>query len=93
MATPRYIDANKILYRNVGNRFMADREEINQMIPADVAPVAHAHFKIGDDGFIRCSLCQKDIRYPIVSFSDIDYCPRCGAKIDKEKVDPPAWAR
>lgn len=51
----------------------------------ETAPVVHAKFVIGDDGFVRCSACNKTIRYPLVSFSDIEYCPRCGAKIKMEE--------
>ena len=49
-------------------------------------PLVHAKFIMGDEGFVRCSACGKTIRYPLVSFSDIEYCPRCGAKIDREKT-------
>ena len=59
------------------------RMVVEKLVKQDVlAPVVHAKFIIGDDGFVRCSACNKTIRYPLVSFSAIEYCPRCGAKID-----------
>ena len=52
----------------------------------DVSPIVHAKIIVADDGYVRCMACNKAIRYPLVSFSDIDYCPKCGAKMDaKEK--------
>lgn len=47
--------------------------------------VAQAKFIVGDDGFVRCSACGKTIRYPLSSFSDIEYCPRCGVKISGQE--------
>lgn len=64
-----------------------DGIDIEKEIEIDVAPVVPAKFIISDDGFIRCSACGKDIRYPLVSFSDINYCPRCGAKMDGKEND------
>ena len=46
-------------------------------------PVGHAKIVIADDGFVRCSACGRAIRYPLTSFSDIEFCPRCGVKIDR----------
>lgn len=84
---PRYIDAEKIWYRNIGNRLMADREEINRMIPVDVAPVIHARW-IADpedpfDGLCICSNPKCDCKIWDMDADFALYCPRCGAKMDE----------
>jgi len=83
---PRYIDTEKtdsIIQSELGVYDTTDLKEMLKFFPtADVAPVVHAKIIIADDGFLRCSACGKDMRYPLVSFNDIAYCSRCGAKID-----------
>lgn len=44
-----------------------------------------SHLYIDRDGFVRCFKTKKDIRYPLMSLSDLDYCPRCGQKLDWER--------
>lgn len=41
-----------------------------------------SHFRISETGFVCCSVTNKDIRYPLISLRDLDYCPRCGQKLD-----------
>lgn len=41
-----------------------------------------SHLKLSKAGFLCCSSTNKDIRYPLISLSDLDYCPRCGQKLD-----------
>ena len=41
-----------------------------------------SHLKLSKAGFLCCSSINKDIRYPLISLSDLDYCPRCGQKLD-----------
>ncbi len=90
----RYIDAEKAMTRIQKRQGVCYRDEeywglevarafISGLPTEDVAPVVHAKVSIADDGFLRCSACGKDIRYPLVSFNDIAYCPRCGAKNDE----------
>ena len=62
-------------------------DEIEDLLVDDkdeVVPVAHAKLTIADDGYVRCTACGNAIRYPLASFSDIKYCPHCGAKTDEE---------
>lgn len=40
-----------------------------------------SHFRISDYGFVRCKVTDKDIRYPLISLEDLDYCPRCGQRL------------
>lgn len=41
-----------------------------------------SHLKLSKAGFLCCSSTNKDIRYPLISLSDLDYCHRCGQKLD-----------
>lgn len=41
-----------------------------------------SHLKLSKAGFLCCSSTNKDIRYPLISLRDLDYCPRCGQKLD-----------
>lgn len=66
-----------------GNAYV-DFEEDGHIVKTEKLVVEkHAKIVICNDGVIRCSCCTKPISYPIICFSDIDYCPRCGAKISK----------
>ena len=56
---------------------------IKQIPAADVAPVVHGR-KIEDEGigfFYLCSLCGECLPY------GANYCPNCGAKMDKEETN------
>lgn len=58
-------------------------EIINNAPAADVTPVVHGR-KIEDEGigvFYLCSLCGECLPY------GANYCPNCGAKMDKEEAD------
>ena len=49
---------------------------------ADVAPVVHGRWIASHDEFCACSICK----YPVyVGWNQTNYCPNCGAKMDKEK--------
>lgn len=41
-----------------------------------------SHFRLSDSGYLYCTVTNKDIRYPLVSLTDFDYCPRCGQAIN-----------
>ena len=50
---------------------------------ADVAPVQHGRWIASHDEFCACSICK----YPVyVGWNQTNYCPNCGAKMDKEKA-------
>lgn len=56
-------------------------KELMKFPAADVAPVVHGR-KIEDEGigvFYLCSLCGECLPY------GANYCPNCGAKMDKEE--------
>ena len=62
---------------------------LNQFPSADVAPVRHGRWVSVPHKLARvCSVCNRDEPY---KFADVDadvynYCPHCGAKMDKGKV-------
>ena len=55
-------------------------DNLRKMLPADVVPVVHAHWKDNKNGTVSCSRCstwfQKE-REPYLRF-----CGYCGAKMD-----------
>lgn len=51
---------------------------------ADVAPVRYGRWIASHDEFCACSICK----YPVyVGWNQTNYCPNCGAKMDKEVAD------
>ena len=57
--------------------------EIADIPAADVAPVRHGRWIASHDEFCACSICK----YPVyVGWNQTNYCPNCGAKMDKEDV-------
>ena len=49
---------------------------------ADVAPVRHGRWIASRDEFCTCSICK----YPVyVGWNQTNYCPHCGALMDKEE--------
>lgn len=92
MSTPRYIDAEQIEYNyKYGNvMFFAQKEQIDEIPTADVAPVVHAKWVglaydfLGGKFVYACSRCDRQIKiYHREDFKDFPYC-HCGAKMDKE---------
>lgn len=41
-----------------------------------------SHLRLSKSGFVCCGATNKEIRYPLISFKDLEYCPRCGQKLD-----------
>lgn len=92
---PRYIDADKIFYRERMTVFynskpikedVAFKQDIENVQTEDVAPVVHAHwtYEIDDlfpvDSMMICSNCGE---YERLGAND-NYCGNCGAKMDEE---------
>ena len=49
---------------------------------ADVAPVRRGRWIASRDEFCTCSICK----YPVyVGWNQTNYCPHCGALMDKEE--------
>lgn len=59
---------------------------IVQNVPAaDVKPVVHGHWKQVDETKCRCSNCDIIALIGLYPHGDKNYCPNCGAKMDKEE--------
>ena len=41
-----------------------------------------SHLRLSKIGFLCCSKTNKAIRYPLISLTDLEYCPCCGQKLD-----------
>ena len=74
---------------NTGSVFRA----INRQIAADVVPVRHGRWvKIYENGEPKVEqhqvgvFCSKCMNMPKDRFTESDYCPNCGAKMDGSKV-------
>ena len=94
----RYIDADEI--KKEHKRFIGYLDEdmiwrlnfVTDKIPtADVTEVKHGHWNIEKIGVKNykgtCSICglyYEDEPRQILTFSDMEYCPRCGAKMDED---------
>ena len=65
-------------------------DRIKTLSAADVAPVRHGRWVSVQHKLARvCSVCNRDEPY---KFADVDadvynYCPHCGAKMDKEEYN------
>ena len=58
---------------------------INRQIAADVEPVRHGHWKTNSDrpDTLICSACK--CGFDMWKHDPHNFCPNCGAKMDKEK--------
>ena len=60
---------------------------------ADVAPVVHGRWEKSEDNYcslnlVKCSVCHEEWCFEIdddVKDLNYNYCPNCGAKMDKEE--------
>ena len=80
-----YIDREKVILavRHAWAKGLEPTQYIEQIPAADVTPVVHGR-KIEDEGigvFYLCSLCGECLPY------GANYCPNCGAKMDKEETN------
>ena len=77
----RYIDADKILYKDLsegrGVCWVTFRDWIKEMPTADVVEVKHGEWII-QDGKVVCSECFE----PNL---ETNFCPNCGAKMEGEE--------
>ena len=85
----RYIDADKIkwhkVYCNGGEQHIAYQDEIENMPTEDVAPTVLASWMPKENiDAARCSNCSCRFFGREHAIATFIYCPRCGAKMDKE---------
>ena len=93
---PRYIDADKIFYRERMTVFynskpiredVAFKQDIEDIQTEDVAPITHAHWIVKKetdcygDHYRTYIICSKCDH---LTFKEWNYCPDCGAKMDEE---------
>lgn len=58
------------------------RDKLEDLPAADVAEARHGWWIASHDEFCACSICK----YPVyVGWNQTNYCPNCGAKMDKEE--------
>jgi hypothetical protein len=51
----------------------------------DAVPVRHGKWIIGDDGYVRCSVCGQKNPYRNTEVCELtEYCGWCGARMDEE---------
>ena len=68
-------------------------ELIRNIPAADVAPVRHGRWEKSEDNYyslnlVKCSVCHEEWCFEIdddVKDLNYNYCPNCGAKMDKEE--------
>jgi len=59
--------------------------DVKNIPAADVAPVVHGRWRwVGECGFNDCYICSECGK---IAMNDSNYCPNCGAKMDKEATD------
>lgn len=82
---PEYItkeQAIELLHYYNDEKCAAIIADVEELEPADVAPVVHAHWITAeDDDFWTCSNCRKFIHKNCAQ----GYCPKCGARMDGEQ--------
>lgn len=90
---PRYVDADKIFYRERMTIFynskpikedVAFKQDIEKVQTEDVAPVVHAHWRLVSLNLWDCTNCH----YVVDRWDrKTQYCPDCGAKMDEGVED------
>jgi len=87
-----YIDREKAILavRHAWAKGLEPTQYIEQIPAADVVEVRHGRWVSVQHKLARvCSVCNRDEPY---KFADVDadvynYCPNCGAEMDKEETD------
>lgn len=87
-----YIDREKVILavRHAWAKGLEPTQYIEQIPAADVVEVRHGRWVSVQHKLARvCSVCNRDEPY---KFADVDadvynYCPNCGAKMDKEETN------
>lgn len=71
------------MYEDIGT--VSEFRELKEKATAKKQGNIHdldSHLRLSKSGFLCCGVTNKDLRYPIISLRDFDYCPRCGQKLD-----------
>lgn len=87
---PEYIEREALL-KKLKERDLClcvSESDINDVPSADVAPVKHGRWSWDTGDIWMCSECgTKNHIKEVMGRPDYDYCPVCGAKMDKEAHD------
>ena len=68
------------------DRYFNVKFDIENFPNADVAPVRHGRWEEASDGDgIVCPFCRTDFCTIIYDTEYFNYCPNCGAKMDKKE--------
>lgn len=81
-----YIGREEVILavRHAWAKGLEPTQYIEQIPAANVAPVVHGRWIATHDEFCSCSVCK----YPVyVAWGQTNYCPNCGAKMDKEETN------
>ena len=76
------VDFGGLMYWKRNTTFKADQSLIQNAPTID--PVRHGRWLFTDTNICECSVCHTCEPYP---FSEFDWCPNCGAKMDGGKED------
>lgn len=81
-----YINKQAFLdYMKRTDRYFNVKFDIENFPNADVAPVRHGQWEEASDGDgIVCPFCRTDFCTIIYDTECFNYCPNCGAKMDKK---------
>ncbi len=61
------------------------RVDLSYLPTIEAEPVRHGRWSLAEDGDgVVCSCCGKDFCNLVYETDDFNYCPNCGAKMDKE---------
>lgn len=97
---PKYIDADEYIKYCEENWIALNVDAVNKQPAADVAEVRHGRWEVGDyaepdhhgvcvahypGGGLYCTECLHGWKRERVE--GFEYCPNCGAKMDKEDDD------
>lgn len=71
--------------KNAYDEWQVVLDEIDSIPAAAVAPVVHGRWRlVCEFGFNDCYICSECGK---IAMNDSNYCPNCGAKMDKEATD------
>ena len=71
------------VFHNLTDEFYGAMQVLDELEPADVAPVRHGRWIKTEDG-AECEICGREAVYQIVDgrWKYEPWCPHCGAKMD-----------
>ena len=74
---------------SVHYEWIAFRDEVNQIPRIEAEPVKHAHWVDQKHGVYKCSNCGNFLDFSGVNAGrgSANYCPNCGARMDKDAAD------